>query len=51
MVSNTAAANQSGTVTLNGPSGTYIDVNTIKSLYYPNCILFNTVLNNIFAII
>ena len=28
MVNNTAVANQTGTITLNGPSGTYIDGNS-----------------------
>ena len=53
MVNNTAVANQNGTVTLNGPSGTFIDGNSSysKILSYPNCILFSTILNNIFTII
>ena len=53
MVNNTAVANQTGTVTLNGPSGTYIDGNLsyVKILTYPNCILFGTILNNIFTVI
>ena len=53
MVNNTADANQTGTVTLNGASGAYIDGNSSysKILNYPNCILFSTILNNIFAII
>ena len=53
MVKNTAIANQTGTVTLNGPSGTYIDGNSSyqKILTYPNCILFSTILNNIITII
>ena len=53
MVNNTAVANQTGTVTLNGVSGTYIDGNSSysKVLTYPNCILFSTILNNIFTII
>ena len=53
MVKNTAVANHSGTVTLNGVSGTFIDGYTSysKIITYPNCILFNTVLNNNFTII
>ena len=53
MVKNTAVANQSGTVTLNGISGTFIDGNSSysKVLNYPNCILFSTILNDIFTII
>ena len=53
MVKNTAVANQTGTVTLNGVSGTFIDGNSSysKVLTYPNCILFSTILNNIFTII
>ena len=53
MAKNTAVANQTGTVTLNGVSGTYIDGNSRygKILSYPNCILFSTILNNIFTII
>ena len=53
MVNNTAVANQTGTVTLNGVSGTLIDGNPSysKILTYPNCILFSTILNNIFTII
>ena len=52
MVNNTADANQTGTVTLNGASGAYIDGNSSysKILNYPNCILFSTILNNIFTI-
>ena len=52
MVNNTVVANQTGTITLNGPSGTYIDGNSSysKFLSYPNCILFSTILNNIFTI-
>ena len=48
MVNNTAVANQTGTVTLNGVSGTFIDGNSsyAKILTYPNCILFSTILNN-----
>ena len=53
MVKNTAVANQTGTVTLNGVPGTYIDGNSSYSKInnYPNCILFSTMLNNIFTII
>ena len=53
MVNNTAVANQTGTVTLDGASGTFIDGNSSysKILTYPNCILFSTILNNIFTII
>ena len=53
MIKNSATANQTGTVTLNGVSGTYIDGNSSysKILNYPNCILFSTILNNIFTII
>ena len=53
VINNTAVANQTGTVTLNGASGTFIDGNSSHSkvLTYPNCILFSTVLNNIFTII
>ena len=53
MVKNTAVANQTGTVTLNGVSGTFIGGNSSYSivLTYPNCILFSTILNNIFTII
>ena len=53
MVKNTAVANQTGTVTLNGVSGTFIDGNSSysKILTYPNCILFGTILNIIFTII
>ena len=53
MVSNTAIANQTGTVTLNGASGTFIDGNSSysKFLTYTNCILFSTILHNIFTII
>ena len=53
MIKNTAIANQTGTVTLNGASGTFIDGNSSyqKILTYPNCILFGTILNNIFTII
>ena len=53
MVKNTAVANQTGTVTLNGASGTFIDGNSSysKILTYPNGILFSTILNNIFSII
>ena len=53
MVNNTAVANQTGTVTLNGVSGTFIDGNSSysKVITYPNCILFSTILNNIFTII
>ena len=53
MIKNTAIANQSGTVTLNGAAGTFIDGNSSysKILVYPNCILFSTILNNIFTII
>ena len=53
MIKNTAIANQTGTVTLNGASGTFIDGNSSyqKILTYPNCILFSTILNNIITII
>ena len=53
MVKDTAVANQTGTVTLNGASGTFIDGNSSysKILSYPTCILFGTILNNIFTII
>ena len=53
MVKHTAVANQTGTVTLNGASGTFIDGNSSYSeiLTYPNCILFSTILNNMFTII
>ena len=53
MVKNTAFASQTGTVTLNGASGTFTDGNSSysKILTYPNCILFSTILNNIFTII
>ena len=53
MVKNSAIANQLGTVTLNGSNGTFIDGNSSysKVLSYPNCILFGTILNNIFTII
>ena len=53
MVKNTAVANETGTITLSGPPGTYIDGNSSyrKVLTYPNCILFSTILNNIFTII
>ena len=53
MVKSRAVANQTGTVTLNGASGTFIDGNSSysKILTYPNCILFSTILNNIFTII
>ena len=53
MVKNAAVANQTGTVTLNGPPGDFIDGNSrySKILTYPNCILFSTVLTNIFTII
>ena len=53
MVKNTAVANQTGTVSLNGVSGTFIDGNSSysKVLTYPNYILFSTILNNIFTII
>ena len=53
MAKNTAVANQTGTVTLNGVSGTYIHGNSSyeKILTYHNCILFGTILNNIFTII
>ena len=53
MIKNTAIPNQTGTVTLNGLSGTFIDGNTSysKIITYPNCILFGTILKNIFTII
>ena len=53
MIKNTAIANLTGTVTLNGAPGTFIDGNSSysKILTYPNCILFGTILNNIFTII
>ena len=53
MIKNSAIANQTGTVTLNGPSGSFIDGNSSysKFLTYPNCILYGTILNNIFTII
>ena len=53
MINNTAVANQTGTVALNGASGTFIDGNSSysKILNYPNCILFSTIINNIFTII
>ena len=53
MVKNIAVANQTGTVTINGASGTFIDGNSSysKVLSYPNCILFSTIINNIFTII
>ena len=53
MVNNTAVATQTGTVSLNGVSGTYIDGNSGYSriINYPSCILFSTILNNIFTII
>ena len=53
MIKNTAVANQTGTVTINGASGTFIDGNSSysKILSYPNCILFSTILNNICTII
>ena len=53
MVKNTAVANLTGTVISNGVSGTFIDGNSSyqKILTYPNCILFGTILNNIFTII
>ena len=53
MVKNTAVANQTGTVTINGASGTFVDGNSSynKIITYPNCILFSTILNNIFTII
>ena len=53
MVNNTAVANQTGTVTLNGPSGTYTDGNSSceNFLTCPTCTLFSTILNNIFTII
>ena len=53
MIKNTAIANQTGTVTINGTSGSFIDGNSSyqKILTYPNCILFGTILSNIFTII
>ena len=53
MIKNSAIANQTGTVTLNGVTGTFIDGNSSysKILTYPNCILFSTILNNIITII
>ena len=53
MVKNTAVANQTGTITLNGASGTFIDGNSSysKIITYPNCIVFSTILNNIFTIV
>ena len=51
MIKNTAVGNQTGTVTLNGVSGAFIDGNYEIILTYPNCILFGTILNNIFTII
>ena len=53
MVNNTAVTNQTGTVTINGASGTFIGGNSSysKILTYTNCILFSTILNNIFTII
>ena len=53
MIKNRAIANQTGTVTLKGLSGTFIDGKSSysKILGYPDCILFSTILNNIFTII
>ena len=46
MIKNSAIANQTG-------SGTFIDANSSyqKILTYPNCILFGTIISNIFTII
>ena len=53
MIKNSAIAIQTGTVIINGASGTFIGGNSSysKIVTYPNCILFSTILNNIFTII